>query len=286
MAVSPDDLDKFSTGMTRVSQAHEIVQKAILGQPVDVIYTATSPGNWTASLPSLVKPEFAPRVVPAAGRGTTWLVRSSTKAPIAVGRHSSLDGSKVVRLVSDSDRETFKHLGTASKTLSGAATAAGIYSCASGQWTDDKSRGDLTTGERLGRAAVRTTAEQGLGMAGGIGGRWAGAAYGGLVGGILGPPGAAVGALVGGIGGGVGGGKLGGMAGSKMADEKIDEIGESIGEVLDQAGEKLGELRDKAGEAIDNAAEAVFDAYEEMAEAVCDACEEMGDRVRRFFRGY
>jgi hypothetical protein len=275
MAVSPDGLDKLSTRMTRVSQAQEIVQKTILGQPVDVIFTATTPGNWTASLPSLVKPEFAPRVVPAAGRGTTWLVRSSTKAPIAVGRHRTLDGSKVVRLVSDGDRGTFKHLGTASKTLGSAATAVGIYSCASGQWKDDKSRGDLTTGERLGRVAVRTTAEQGLGMAGGIGGRWAGAAYGGLVGGIFGPPGAAVGALVGGIGGGIGGGKLGGMAGSRIADEKIDEIGESIGEVLDQAGEKLGELRDRAGDALDNAAETVF-----------DACEEMGDRVRRFFRGY
>jgi hypothetical protein len=122
MTVSPDDLDEFSKKMTRVSQAQEIVQKTILGQPVDMIYTATTPGNWTASLPSFTKPEFAPRVVPTSGPGTTWLVRSSTQAPIAVGRHSSVDGSRAVRLVSDSNGRTFKYLGSASKTLGGAAT--------------------------------------------------------------------------------------------------------------------------------------------------------------------
>lgn len=112
--------------------------------------------------------------------------------------------------------------GTWSKWAGRGGTAISFAGSAWDQWTHDSGRTDLSTGDKVQRAAYRGTVVGASSWAGGWAGAEAGAAAGGAIGTAVEPGGGtAVGAVLGGVGGFVGG-VAGGYGGNWLVDQTID----------------------------------------------------------------
>ncbi|HEX6467578.1 MAG TPA: hypothetical protein VF069_00675, partial [Streptosporangiaceae bacterium] len=110
------------------------------------------------------------------------------------------------------------------------------------QWMRDSGRADLSTSERVGRAADRAT------VAGGS--AWIGATVGSRIGGAIGTaiePGA--GTVVGGVVGGIVGGVAGSGVGNYLADHSVDQVGHLAQDISDGVSSAAHGVVDAAGAA-------------------------------------
>ncbi|GAA1667844.1 hypothetical protein [Fodinicola feengrottensis] len=119
---------------------------------------------------------------------------------------------------------------TGAKWAGRAGNVLAVGTAALDQWSRDSGRTDLSTDEKVGRAATRGAIGGGGAIAGAIGGAEAGAAIGTLVGGP-------VGTVVGGFVGGMVGGIIGGGVGNAVADHVVAPVGHAIGKGLDAIGD-------------------------------------------------